>query len=336
MDWITVTVTAIVALILLRYIWRNYRYGVTKKVRSESGPEPSSAVCKSPSCARCQSQAYDVTSVKQQLMESFTAYIMDSQNSFNSDSSQKSIKNLPRVLHTINSIDKKLQVLRQSCHESGYEFDHSESHPHIWWMPDLNRSAFWDVSDNVELQKVATIFESSETLELLQQEYTNAYSKPLLWKDNSVPSGTWRIFHLYDQGCRVSMNCSVCPQTTALLDSVFGLMRGCVYGNAMISVLGPGSEIEAHTGPCNFRLRCHLALSESDNYMIQVGREVKSWELGKLMVFDDSFVHRVWHKGGEDDKERVILIFDVWHPGVQLEERYSLKHLFHSGHSLNY
>lgn len=338
MDWIyTIAVTAITTLILLWFIWRNYKYGVTKKVRRESRPDPSGAVCKSPTCARCQSQAYDATSVKQQLMESFTAYLMDNQESFNSDSSQQPITNqLPRILHTINSIDNKLEILRQSYHASGYEFDSSKSQPHIWWMPNLNRSAFWDVSDHLELQRLVTVFESSETLKLLQLEYTNACSKPLLWKENSVPNGRWRIFHLYDQGCRVSRNCSTCPQTTALLDSVSGLMRGCVYGNAMISVLGSGSEIEAHTGPCNFRLRCHLALFESDNYLIQVGSEVRSWELGKLIVFDDSFVHRVWHKGGEGDKERVVLIFDVWHPDVQLDERHSLNHLFHSDHSLSY
>ncbi len=331
MDWISIT--AVATLILLWLIWSNYRYGGDERVRKESRSNSHSTVCKSPSCARCQSQAYDATSIKQQLVNSF---IKHNQKSFNSDSSQPSVENLlPRVLQTINSIDNKLEILRQRYQESGlrYEFDSSESQPHIWWMPGLNRSAFWDVSDHLELQRLTAVFESSKTLELLKLEYTNACSKPLLWKENSVLNGNWQIFHLYDQGCRVSRNCSICPQTTALLDSVPGLIRGCAYGNAMISILGPGSEIEAHTGPCNFRLRCHLALAESDSYMIQVGSEVRSWELGKLMVFDDSFVHRVWHKGGEGDKERVVLIFDVWHPDVRLDERHSLNHLFHSDHS---
>ena len=331
MDWISVSVTAIATLILLWLIWRNYIYGVAKEVRRDSRPDPQSAVCKSPACARCQSQAYDVASVKQQLMESFTAYIMDNQELSNSDSSQQLLENqLSRVLHTINSIDNKLEILRQTYRESGYEFDSSEPQPHIWWMPDLSRSAFWNVSDHLDLQRLAAVFESSKTLELLQLEYTNACSKPLLWKENSVPNGKWRIFHLYDQGCKVNRNCSVCPQATALLDSVPGLMSGCVYGNAMISVLGSESEIEAHTGPCNFRLRCHLALFESDNYMIQVGSEVRSWDPGRLMVFDDSFVHRVWHKGGDSDKDRVVLIFDVWHPDIRLDERHALNHFGHS------
>ena len=339
MDWITITVTAIATSVLLWFILKSYRHAVTdatKKVSGESRSNPQDAVCKSPTCARCLSRAYDASSVKQQLMKSLTAYVMDNQESFNSDSSQQLTENqLPRILYTINSIDNKLEILMQTYRESGYEFDSSESRPHIWWMPNLNRSAFWKVSDHLELQRLATVFESSRTLELLQLEYMNACRKPLLWKENSVPNGKWQIFHLYDQGCKVSANCSTCPQTTALLDSVSDLMIGCVYGNAMISILEPGSEIEAHTGPCNFRLRCHLALFESKSYMIQVGSEVRIWERGKLMVFDDSFVHRVWHEGGEGDKERVVLIFDVWHPDVRLDERQALNHLFHSGYSLS-
>lgn len=339
-DWINIIITAIATVVLLWCIRKSLRYtvtGATKKRRRESTrPDPQDAVCKSPTCARCLSRAYDASSVKKQLMKSLTAYTVDNQESFNSDSSQQQTENqFPRILHTINSIDNKLEILRQTYHESGYEFDSSESRPHIWWMPDLNHSAFWKVSDHLELQRLVAVFESPKTLELLQLEYRNACSKPLLWKENSVPNGKWQIFHLYDQGCRVSTNFSVCPQTTALLDSVTDLMTGCIYGNAMISVLGPGSEIEPHTGPCNFRLRCHLALFESGNYMIQVGSEVRSWETGKLMVFDDSFVHRVWHEGGESDNERVVLIFDVWHPDVRLDERQALNHLFHSDHSLS-
>ena len=339
MDWITITITAVATLILLWFIWVTLT-DKAEKASNESGLDPEdadSSVCQSPTCARCQSRAYDASSVKQQLMKSFTAYIMDDKISFNSDFAQQQTANqLPRVLCTINSIDNKVDILRATYHESGYEFDSCESQPHIWWMPDLKRLAFWDASDYLELQKIATVFESSETLELLQLDYMNARTKPLLWKENKIPTGKWRVFRFYDQGSRVTANCSICPHTTAILDSISDLMTGCIYGNAMISVLEPGSEIEAHTGPCNFRLRCHLALFENKKCMIQVGTEVRSWERGKLMVFDDSFVHRVWYESGEGgDKNRVVLIFDVWHPDVQQDERHSLNYLFHSGHSLN-
>lgn len=34
------------------------------------------------------------------------------------------------------------------------------------------------------------------------------------------------------------------------------------------------------------------------------------------MVFDDSYEHEVWNK---TDKERVLLLFDLWHPELEQE-----------------
>lgn len=319
MEWIAIIITAIVTLVLLWFIWKSHNVVETLKASQESRLDGNVLVCSSPTCARCQSRACDASSVKQKLIKSLTAYVRDHNHQ------------LPRILCTIYSIDNKSEILRATYQESSYEiFESLESQPHIWWMPGLKRSAFWKPSSHGELERIAALFESSKTLNLLQLEYKNAYTKPKLWKENKIPSGKWRIFHLYDQGCRVNANSSICPHTLAIFNSISNLMTGCVYGNVMISVLGAESEIEHHTGPCNFRLRCHVALFESKHYKIKVGTEVRSWKKGKLMVFDDSFIHRVWHEGGGGDKERVVLIFDVWHPDVQQDERQSLKYLFPS------
>lgn len=45
------------------------------------------------------------------------------------------------------------------------------------------------------------------------------------------------------------------------------------------------------------------------------------WEEGKVMIFDDSFEHEVWHRG---TLPRLVLIVDVWHPEVTIAERRSL------------
>lgn len=42
------------------------------------------------------------------------------------------------------------------------------------------------------------------------------------------------------------------------------------------------------------------------------------------MIFDDSFEHEVWHNG---TSPRLILIVDVWHPELTLEERKMLTSL---------
>ena len=46
---------------------------------------------------------------------------------------------------------------------------------------------------------------------------------------------------------------------------------------------------------------------------IRVADEEKTWENGRIIVFDDSFEHEVWHNG---DELRLILIVDLWHPDL--------------------
>lgn len=57
----------------------------------------------------------------------------------------------------------------------------------------------------------------------------------------------------------------------------------------------PGTHVAPHTGLTNARLRIHLGLSGLDGVWIRVGDEVRAWRDGRCIVFDDSFVHEVWH-----------------------------------------
>ena len=57
----------------------------------------------------------------------------------------------------------------------------------------------------------------------------------------------------------------------------------------------------------------------------RVGNEVREWEEGKLLVFDDTIEHEAWNDSGED---RVILIFDIWRPELNDQERGELAALF--------
>ena len=47
--------------------------------------------------------------------------------------------------------------------------------------------------------------------------------------------------------------------------------------------------------------------------VLTVAGKARSWVEGKVLCFDDSFMHDVWHNG---TKTRAILIVDVAHPGL--------------------
>ena len=70
-------------------------------------------------------------------------------------------------------------------------------------------------------------------------------------------------------------------------------------------------------------MRAHLGLKIPSNTdtKIRVGNETRKWTEGKLIVFDDSFEHEIWHNGSD---LRLIFIIDFWHPDLTEIKRKSL------------
>jgi hypothetical protein len=86
----------------------------------------------------------------------------------------------------------------------------------------------------------------------------------------------------------------------------------------MFSLLRPGARIVPHTGMLNTRLTCHLPLIVPPKCGFRVGNEVREWQEGKLLIFDDTIEHEAWN---ESDQDRVVLIFDIWRPELSERER---------------
>eukprot|EP00587_Corethron_hystrix_P007462 CAMPEP_0113297864 /NCGR_PEP_ID=MMETSP0010_2-20120614/548_1 /TAXON_ID=216773 ORGANISM="Corethron hystrix, Strain 308" /NCGR_SAMPLE_ID=MMETSP0010_2 /ASSEMBLY_ACC=CAM_ASM_000155 /LENGTH=249 /DNA_ID=CAMNT_0000150823 /DNA_START=288 /DNA_END=1037 /DNA_ORIENTATION=- /assembly_acc=CAM_ASM_000155 len=111
------------------------------------------------------------------------------------------------------------------------------------------------------------------------------------------------------------------------------LFKNVPFGYAFFSTLGGDSSIKPHCGPMNLRLRIHLPLLVPRNSEgnlnascgIRVGGQVREWEEGKAIVLDDAYEHEVWNK---TSGERVILLFDIWHPDVHPDERVRIVEMF--------
>jgi aspartyl/asparaginyl beta-hydroxylase (cupin superfamily) len=93
---------------------------------------------------------------------------------------------------------------------------------------------------------------------------------------------------------------------------------------AMFSLLKGGARILPHTGVFNTRLICHLPLVVPPDCGFRVGNQTREWEVGKLIVFDDTIEHEAWNSSGED---RIVLIFDIWRPELSVEERHEVSAL---------
>ncbi|XP_055944906.1 aspartyl/asparaginyl beta-hydroxylase-like isoform X2 [Argiope bruennichi] len=133
-------------------------------------------------------------------------------------------------------------------------------------------------------------------------------------------TGDWKQFELFARGRKVEKNCLKAPKTCSLI-SQFPDAVNCKRGQVKFSIMQPQTHVWAHTGPTNCRLRAHLGLVIPEGTSIRVATETRTWEEGKVILFDDSFEHEVWHNGTES---RLVLIVDFWHPELTAYQKKSL------------
>ncbi len=118
----------------------------------------------------------------------------------------------------------------------------------------------------------------------------------------------WKTFFFLAYGYRSEANRARCPRTTELLDQIPGLVT------AFFSILSPHKRIPPHRGPYRGVVRCHLGLmvpEPADSCGISVGGEVRHWQEGQTMFFDDGYEHFAWN---DSDQTRVVLFLDVIRP----------------------
>lgn len=122
------------------------------------------------------------------------------------------------------------------------------------------------------------------------------------------------------------------PKTNHFLEELVKrneLMTGIPFSSTYISIMKPKSSIEKHYGPCNIRLRCNLPLmlpGDSEACFIRVGGELKFWQAGHVIIYDDSYEHESCNLS--EEHERVCLIFDIWHPDLMPQERQAITEMF--------
>ncbi|XP_051699727.2 aspartyl/asparaginyl beta-hydroxylase isoform X5 [Oryctolagus cuniculus] len=139
--------------------------------------------------------------------------------------------------------------------------------------------------------------------------------------ENLREKGDWSQFTLWQQGRKNENACKGAPKTCTLLEK-FPETTGCRRGQIKYSIMHPGTHVWPHTGPTNCRLRMHLGLViPKEGCKIRCANETKTWEEGKVFIFDDSFEHEVWQ---DASSFRLIFIVDVWHPELTPHQRRSL------------
>eukprot|EP00811_Abedinium_folium_P020821 NODE_2983_length_2111_cov_2.050907.p1 GENE.NODE_2983_length_2111_cov_2.050907~~NODE_2983_length_2111_cov_2.050907.p1 ORF type:complete len:628 (-),score=179.43 NODE_2983_length_2111_cov_2.050907:97-1980(-) len=199
---------------------------------------------------------------------------------------------------------------------------HVVQRPNDLYVPCLHAQAVWDAA----IVPAAQVLEEAFPTILGEFHALRADAERGLWTpvfdQPLVEAGAWTDFKLVENGKSHPVNCARCPETVRLLAERCPEVFTLIHGSIIFSRLAGGTVIKPHCGPTNARIRIHLALEVPDPPpRIRIAGKWYTWEVGRCLVFDDSFEHEVMHNGGD---ARVVLIVDLWHPEFtdQLRRRY--------------
>ena len=205
--------------------------------------------------------------------------------------------------------------------------------PTDFYFPGLAQTKFFDTADWdwVPAVEAATAAIRAELGALLAS--SRADFRPYIHgdPDRATRAGhwladdpDWSALFLTENGVPNDAAIARCPATWAAMQAVpFPAIANSP--TVMFSLLRKGARIAAHTGMFNTRLVCHLPLIVPPDCRFRVGNEVRQWDEGKLLVFDDSIEHEAWN---DSDQDRVVLIFDVWRPDLSEQEKAEIGALF--------
>lgn len=198
------------------------------------------------------------------------------------------------------------------------------THPHQqpqYFVPGVPSNRFYDKEDFEWTEMLEEKFETlrDEIRTIIEEDHQAQFGEFCTELENLM-SG-WNTMTFYVNGRRQEEACERAPELAKIADAMLEYEEGEL---TMVSALNPGSHIPPHVGPLNGILRCHLPLHIPDGCGLRVGGKDVEWEEGKILVFDDSFVHEVWN---HSDEVRIVLFFNAWHPVLSEAERKSLAEL---------
>ncbi|MEH6755671.1 MAG: aspartyl/asparaginyl beta-hydroxylase domain-containing protein, partial [Alphaproteobacteria bacterium] len=94
------------------------------------------------------------------------------------------------------------------------------------------------------------------------------------WPETDIYTGDWTVFPFYKFGEKIALTCAICPRTTALIETVPGMVT------AGFSRSAPDTHITPHVGYTDAVLRFHLGLTDAKDCGFRVAEETRLWQPG--------------------------------------------------------
>lgn len=191
--------------------------------------------------------------------------------------------------------------------------------PSRFWFPGLKAQPWHDPKDLPWVEGLEAAHETirDEFIRLFEDRANfNTYA-PYFGQPLDFEASRWESFYLYRLGKDFVENQAKHPLTTAIIKTL------PISSEVMFTVLYPEGFAAPHCSDFNARLTCHMGLIVPPDCGIRVASESRTWEEGKLLVFDDTFEHEIWN---HSSSIRAILLLDIWHPELTDIEIASLEY----------
>ena len=198
--------------------------------------------------------------------------------------------------------------------------------PQQYYFPELPQIQFYDreqfpwleaieaATEDVAAELEAVLTTGAEFEPYVQEQL----DRPRRTDDRMTNNEGWTAYYLWRDGRIVEDHASHCPKTMKALEHApLCTIRGRTP-SVLFSRLRAGARIPAHTGYINARLICHLPLIVPEGCGFRVGNDVRAWQKGKALVFDDTMEHEAWN---DSPNTRIVLLFEIWRPELSEEER---------------
>lgn len=218
-------------------------------------------------------------------------------------------------------------------HDQPFGFQHDNQVPQLFYIPALTSTPYfatedWPWAAFMESSAAVILDEFSAANHILDEAGRPYLSTDMVLDEALAPlagSLNWTALDLFRDGQANTTVSEHFPQTIAALSQVplYGLNE--TPYEVFFSVLKPGQHITPHYGLSNHSLTVHLPLITPQPGYLNVAGKARPWEFGKLIAFDDSYLHEAHN---QSQSPRVVMIFSIWHPDLTEPERSAIQRCF--------
>jgi len=210
----------------------------------------------------------------------------------------------------------------------------SQFKPELFRIDNIRKQTYYSANEFVWADDlINATSDVKKELEAFLDNDTNTSLRPYLDKgsisDGSLSelagSSNWSALDLYKNG---QLNEKIAKHFPATLNALHHVP---CYGlderpfEVFFSVLTAGQKIAPHYGQSNHSLTVHLPVDAPNDGYLEVNQDRACWADNELIIFDDSFLHSA---NNASDQKRIILLFSIWHPDLNEDDRIAVKKTF--------